>query len=53
MVAHHEDFKDGLPVFPQKNVIHIKKIQKFGLVVRRALQDETNRIVKDLDKKIQ
>ena len=33
MVAHHEDFKDVLPIFPRKNVIHIKKTQKFGLVV--------------------
>ena len=53
MVAHHEDFQDALPVVPQKNVIHIKKTQKFGLVIRSALQDETNRIVKDLDKKFQ
>ena len=35
MVAHHEDFKDVLPIFPRKNVIHIKKTQKFGLVVRK------------------
>ena len=35
MVAHHEDFKDALPIFPRKNVIHIKKTQKFGLVVRK------------------
>ena len=48
---HHEDFKDALAIFPRKNVIHIKKALKFGLVERRALQDETNRIVKDLDKK--
>ena len=30
MVAHHEDFKDVLPIFPRKNVIHIKKTQKLG-----------------------
>ena len=53
MVAHHEDFKDASPVFPQKNVIHIKETKKFGLVIHRALQDETNRIVKDFDKKLQ
>ena len=40
-------------MFPRKKVICIKKTQKFGLVERRPLQDETNRIVKDLDKTFQ
>ena len=50
---HYEDFKDSLAMFPRKKVICIKKTQKFGLVERRPLQDETNRIVKDLDKTFQ
>ena len=50
---HYEDFKDALATFPQKNVLHIKKAQKFGLVERRALQDENNLIAKDLNKKFQ
>ena len=40
-------------MFPRKNVIHIKKAQKFWLVEHRAMQDETSRIVKDLDEKFQ
>ena len=50
---HHEDFKDVLAMFPRKNVFHIKKAQNFGLAECRALQNETNRIIKDLNKKFQ
>ena len=40
-------------MFPRKNVFHIKKAQNVGLVECRALQNETNRIIKDLNKKFQ
>ena len=40
-------------MFPWKNVFHIKKAQNFGLVECRALQNETNRIIKNLNKKFQ
>ena len=50
---HHEDFKDVLAMFPRKNVFHIKKAQNVGLAECRALQNETNRIIKDLNKKFQ
>ena len=50
---HHKDFKNALAMFPWKNVIHIKKAQKFWLVEHRAMQDETSRIVNDLDEKFQ
>ena len=40
-------------MFPWKNVFHIKKAQNFGLVECRTLQNETNRIIKNLNKKFQ
>ena len=42
-----------MATFLHKNVLHIKKAQKFGLVEHRALQDENNLIAKDLNKKFQ
>ena len=31
---HHKNFKDSLAMFPRKNVIYMKKVQKIGLIER-------------------